>query len=85
MKGLNLLVWLTQLGLSVAVPIGGYLFLGLWLHQSLGMGKWVLILCISLGILCGGRSLWDSLKVMERMAAEPKQEDPPTISFHDHK
>ena len=33
MKNLNLLIWLTQLGLSVAVPLGGFILLGLWLSQ----------------------------------------------------
>ncbi len=86
MKDLKLLVWLTQLGLSAAVPLGGFLFLGIWLHRSLGFGKWVLLCCIALGLVSGARGLWDSLNVMERMAGGSKrEEDIPFISFNDHK
>ena len=34
MKNISLLLWLTQLGLSVAVPLGGFILLGLWLHLT---------------------------------------------------
>ncbi len=85
MKDLKLLVWLTQLGLSTAVPLGGFTFLGLWLHKSLGWGAWALFGCILLGILSGARGLLDSLKAMERMAGEPKDRLPPPVSFNDHK
>ena len=33
MKDLGLLVWLTQLGLSVAFPLAGFVLLGLWLRR----------------------------------------------------
>ena len=36
MKDVTLLVWLTQMGLSIAVPLGGFIFLALWLHNSCG-------------------------------------------------
>ncbi len=85
MKEFRLLIWLTQLGLSAAVPLAGFTFLGIWLHKSLGWGKWALIAGIVLGLLSGGRSLWDSLKAMERMAGGSKKEDPPPVSFNDHK
>ena len=39
MKDLTLLTWLTQLGLSVAVPLGGFVWLGVWLRDSLGWGN----------------------------------------------
>jgi len=29
MKNVNLLIWLTQLGLSVAIPLAGFIFLGI--------------------------------------------------------
>ena len=34
MKDVNLLVWLTQLGLSVAIPLAVFLGGALWLHNS---------------------------------------------------
>ena len=36
MKDGNLLIWLTQLGLSVAVPLAVFLGGAVWLHRSRG-------------------------------------------------
>ena len=33
MKTVSLLPWLTQLGLSVALPLAGFIFLALWLRS----------------------------------------------------
>ena len=41
MKNVTLLVWLTQLGLSVALPPAGFIFLAVWLRDSCGWGGWV--------------------------------------------
>ena len=37
MKDLSLLVWLTQLGLSVAVPLAGFILLAVWLRSRFGL------------------------------------------------
>ena len=49
MKNVNLLIWVTQLGLSVALPLGGFILLGVatagigtflaFFHDRLGRGK----------------------------------------------
>ena len=31
MKELNMLVWITQLGMGVAMPLVGFIWLGIWL------------------------------------------------------
>ncbi len=82
MKEVNLLIWLTQLGLSLAVPLVSFGFLGLWLHHSLGWGRWVLILGIALGILTGVQSLLSALRIMDRMGNKPQE--PLPESFNDH-
>ena len=51
MKNINLLVWLTQLGLSVCVPLAVFVLIGVWLHQRFGWGNWV----IYAGLALGGR------------------------------
>lgn len=83
MKNLNLLVWLTQLGLSVAFPLGGFVLLAVWLRQRFGWGVWVIILGLVLGIIGAIDGLRTSLKAMERMAKDKKEEKPP-VSFNDH-
>jgi hypothetical protein len=82
-KDLPLFVFLTQLGLSVALPLGGFIFLGIWLRQRFDLGVWVVLAGIFLGIVSAVDGLRVSLKAMERMT-ENKKQDPPPVSFNDH-
>lgn len=84
MKDLNLLVWLTQLGLSFAVPLAGFLFLAVWLNKSCGWGNWVIWVGLVLGLYSAVASFRSSLQIMEKLAAGRKKEDPPPVSFNDH-
>lgn len=83
MKELSLVTWLTQLGLSVAAPLAGCIWLAVWLRQRFDLGGWVLLAGIFLGIVCAVDGLRVSLKAMERMTKE-KKEQPPPVSFNDH-
>ncbi len=83
MKGLNLLVWLTQLGISVAVPPVVFILLGVWLRDRFALGNWVVIVAVIVGIICAADGLRNSLKAMERMTKDKKQEQPP-VSFNNH-
>ena len=84
MKDLKLLIWLTQLGISVAAPLGGFIWLGIWLRQRFSLGVWVVLLTIFIGIVCAIDGMRVSLKAMERMGNHPKNQDPPPVSFNDH-
>lgn len=83
MKNLNLLVWLTQLGLSVAVPLLGFVLLAVWLHDSCGWGSWVIWVGVLLGIVLAIDGLRISLKAMERMSRDKQEQEPP-VSFNEH-
>ena len=83
MKNLSMLVWLTQLGLSVALPLGGFVILGVWLKNQFSLGAWVVIVCALIGLICAIDGLRTSLKAMERLAKDKKEENPP-VSFNDH-
>ena len=83
MKDLTLIVWLTQLGLSVAAPLAVFVWLGVWLRDSLGWGDWAVWVCLALGIYCALDGLLMSLKAMNRIS-KPKKEEPPTVAFNDH-
>lgn len=83
MKKMNLLIWLTQLGLSVVLPLGGFILLALWLQKQFAWGDWVIIVGVVLGIICAVDGLRVSLKAMERMSKDKKEEKPP-VSFNDH-
>lgn len=82
MKQLNLLVWITQLGLSIAVPFAGFILLALWLQQRFGWGIWTLWAGIALGLVTAVDSFRIAMKAMQ--AAVPKDNAPPPVSFNDH-
>lgn len=83
MKDLSLLAWLTQLGLSVAIPPAAFVFMGMWLHRSFGWGKWVIWVCIVLGFVCAIQSFRDSMKLLKHLSNGKKKDDP-GISFNEH-
>lgn len=83
MKNMNLLVWLTQLGLSVALPPLGFVLLAVWLRDRFSWGSWVIWVGIVLGVVCAVDGLRVSLRAMEQMAKDKKEEQPP-VSFNDH-
>lgn len=83
MKDLRLIVWLTQLGISVAAPLGGFVWLAIWLRSRFDWGVWVIIVGVALGILAAVNGLRTSLQAMERMAGDRTEEKPP-VSFNDH-
>ena len=83
MKDLQLLIWLTQLGLSTAVPLAGFVLLGVWLYRSRGWGAWVVIAGVVLGLICAADGLRISLRSMERMAKNQKESPPPGFNEHE--
>lgn len=83
MKDLKLLVWLTQLGLSVALPPTIFIMLAVWLRDHHGWGSWVIWVGIVLGIICAVDGLRTSLKTMEQMSRD-KKEPSQSVSFNDH-
>lgn len=83
MKNLNLLVWLTQLGLSVALPPLGFILLAAWLKNRWNWGGWVIWVGVILGLIVAVNSLVASLKAMNLMTKDKKEEIPP-VSFNDH-
>lgn len=83
MKDLSLLVWLTQLGLSVALPPAAFIFLAVWLNRSFGWGQWVIWVGIAVGFICAIQGFRDSLKLLERLSTD-KDKDGPGVSFNEH-
>ena len=83
MKDLSLLVWLTQLGLSVALPPVCFILLAVWLRDSCGWGGWVQWVGILLGIYCAITGFISSMKTLKRLTSDKKKEEPP-VSFNEH-
>ena len=83
-KNLSLLIWLTQLGLSVAMPPVVAIVLAVWLQRSYELGNWVLWAGIALGVICAVDGLRVSLLAMQRLQKNKEDKEPPPVSFNDH-
>lgn len=83
MKNLQLLTWLTQLGLSTAVPLAGFVWLAVWLRNRFELGLWVVFAGVGLGLLCAIDGFLRNLKLLDRLGREKKDKDPP-VSFGEH-
>lgn len=82
MKDLQLLTWLTQLGLSTTVPLAGFVLLAVWLRSRFGLGLWVLFVGIGLGLLSAIDGFVRTLKVLDSMSH--KEEKNPPVSYSEH-
>ena len=83
MKDFSLLVWLTQLGMSVAVPLAGFIFLSVWLKNTYELGIWVVFIGVFLGLYCAIKGFIQNLKVLSQMNRKKKPKTPP-VFFNDH-
>lgn len=86
MKDLSLLIWLSQLGFSVAFPLAGFILLAVWLRDNQGWGSWVLWVGIILGVICAFQGLRSAIRSMELLSKSKKQKDDqsPPVGFNDH-
>lgn len=84
MKDVKLLVWLTQLGLSVVFPLAGFILLALWLQQQFSWGAWVFWVGLALGLITAISGFVNSLQLMLHMSESSKKEDPPPTAFNQH-
>lgn len=82
MKTVNLLIWLTQLGLSVAAPPVIFIWGAVWLRNTQGWGDWVVWAGVALGVYSAIQGLRGCIKAMARMAKEDRGEPP--VSYNDH-
>ena len=83
MKDLRLLIWLTQLGTSIVFPLCGFTWLAMWLRTRFGLGVWIVIAGVLVGVVCAVDGFRTSLKAMERMANN-KEQEPLPVSFNEH-
>ena len=89
MKDLNLLVWLTQLGLGIAVPMGGCIWGAIWLRDRYGLGSWVIVCGCILGLFFTVNSMLGSFRMLEDMMKRKQQKEEkklnvPPVSYNEH-
>ena len=82
MKTLELILWVTQFGLSIFIPPCFLLLLASWLQNCYGFGLWCPLTLGILGLLIAfstARANWRAM----RKTAESGSRKPP-VSFNDH-
>ncbi|MBQ6835505.1 MAG: AtpZ/AtpI family protein [Clostridia bacterium] len=84
MKDIALLVWFMQLGISVAAPLAGFVLIAIWLQNRFGLGRWVVIAAVILGIISAIDGLKSSLKTLEKLSRKDKEEEKTALSYNDH-
>lgn len=88
MKGLydvaRHLVWLTQFGLSVAVPPVLCILGAVWLKNHFALGSWIVLLGVILGVLAAAACLRSSLQMLDRQGRSRDTGEKPPVSFNRH-
>ena len=84
MKDLRMLVWLTQVGISVAAPLVVFLLSALWLRAQFGLGVWCVLAALALGMICAVSGLRQTLMLMEQMHKKNHQDPPAVPGFNEH-
>lgn len=83
MKDLSLLVWLSQLGLSVAIPPAVLIWLAVFLRNRFGFGQWIIWVGIALGLYCAAVGFISAMRAISLLTKDKKQKEE-TVSFNDH-
>lgn len=84
MKDLSMLVWLSQVGISVAAPPVVLILLALWLRNRFALGSWCVWAALILGIYCAVSGLRQSLRLMEKMSRKNGSDTPNVPGFNEH-
>jgi hypothetical protein len=82
-KDIHLIVWISQLGLSVLAPLCICVLGSVWLRNRLGLGVWIIFVGLALGLLGAVGSFRGCLASMRRLS-ENKKDPPPPTSFNKH-
>lgn len=78
-----MLVWITQLGLTVAAPLAGFTLVGVWIQNHFQTGKWVIVLFCAIGFISAVNGFRSTLRMLSDM--EGRKDDPkPPVSFNQH-
>ena len=76
------IVWLTQLCLSMLLPLVALLWLAYWLVEAHGWPMWIYVPAIGLGLGCGAQSSWQFSRRMLKRAKDQTQKPPAGFNRH---
>ena len=84
MKILNLLMWVTQFGVSVIFPTCFFLIVAVWLQNRFDLGVWIVITLGILGVMTSVSTAKACLKSLQKAAEEASGSKKTPIAFNDH-
>lgn len=84
MKVLNLLMWVTQFGLSAMLPPCFLLMLAVRLQANHNFGTWIVFAGGVLGLLISVSTVRANWRAMKKAADEVSASGPAPVSFNDH-
>ena len=84
MKLLNLLLWVTQFGVSILFPLCFFLMLAAWLQNRFGLGMWIYLVCGTIGFMTSVSTVRACLHSLLKAAEEASTPKEPPIAFNDH-
>lgn len=85
MKQLNLILWVTQFGVSILFPVCFFLLLSVWLQQKFDLGMWIVAVFGILGLMTSFSTARSCLRSLRKAADEASGSEEPPVSFNDHK
>ena len=85
MNVLRLVATFGQLGFTLITPPVVMALLGWWLQSRFGLGTWVMLLCLLIGLLTSGTSAWKFYRgiVGKEKKAEAESSEKPVV-FYTH-
>ena len=89
LKVARLVTTFGQLGFTLITPPVVMALLGWWLQSRFGLGTWVMILCLLVGLLCAGTSGYRFIqRVMladhRKSLKEEKESAEQTVVYYSH-
>ncbi len=84
MKFWWLLVWVTQLGFSVAFPLCFFLILASWLRSTYDLGLWIVLLFGALGLLTTISTLRSCIRSLRKEVQRSDSQEIPPVSYNEH-
>lgn len=70
------LSWLTQLGLSIAMPLLLCIGAAVWLQKHFGWAEWVVLVGILVGLVSAGCSFYEFCRMMKRQTKRRRDDEP---------
>lgn len=83
-KILSMLLWVTQLGLSILLPLCIFLLAGTWLRQRYDMGMWIMVVLGILGFLTSLSTARSCIRALCKEAREAGKDEQAPSAFNQH-